>query len=99
MFGSGVPLSWQPAAFGLAGRRGTVVVTSADLNTLSVDELAAVLAHERTHLRVDTTWLSVPTGSWTGRSPACPSSPGPREGRAAGRAAGRRRRGPAGRPD
>ncbi|MCZ2818001.1 M56 family metallopeptidase [Modestobacter sp. VKM Ac-2984] len=39
------------AAFCLPGRRRTVVVTTAALDTLSADELAAVLAHERCHLR------------------------------------------------
>jgi Zn-dependent protease with chaperone function len=39
------------AAFCLPGRRRTVVVTTAALHTLSADELAAVLAHERAHLR------------------------------------------------
>ena len=39
------------AAFCVPGRRRTVVVTTAALHTLSADELAAVLAHERAHLR------------------------------------------------
>ena len=39
------------AAFCLPGRLRTVVVTTAALHTLSADELAAVLAHERAHLR------------------------------------------------
>jgi Zn-dependent protease with chaperone function len=39
------------AAFCLPGGRGDVVVTSAALHTLSADELSAVLAHERAHLR------------------------------------------------
>ena len=39
------------AAFCLSGRRRTVVVTTAALHALSADELAAVLAHERAHLR------------------------------------------------
>ncbi|WP_346620007.1 M56 family metallopeptidase [Blastococcus montanus] len=39
------------AAFCLPGRRRSVVVTTAALRTLSVQELAAVLAHERAHLR------------------------------------------------
>ncbi|SEM01200.1 Peptidase family M48 [Blastococcus sp. DSM 46786] len=41
----------RPAAFCLPGRRGTVVVTTAALHALSADELTAVLAHERAHLR------------------------------------------------
>lgn len=39
------------AAFCVPGRRRTVVVTTAALQTLSADELSAVLAHERAHLR------------------------------------------------
>ncbi|TQN43108.1 peptidase M48-like protein [Blastococcus colisei] len=39
------------AAFCLPGRLRTVVVTTAALHALSADELAAVLAHERAHLR------------------------------------------------
>lgn len=39
------------AAFCLSGRGRTVVVTTAALHALSADELAAVLAHERAHLR------------------------------------------------
>lgn len=39
------------AAFCLPGRRRTVVVTTAALHTLTADELAGVLAHERAHLR------------------------------------------------
>ena len=43
--------SHHPAAFCLPGRRRTVVVTTAAVRTLSANELAAVLAHERAHLR------------------------------------------------
>ena len=39
------------AAYCLPGRRGQVVLTTAALNTLGDAELAAVLAHERAHLR------------------------------------------------
>ncbi|RZU30695.1 M56 family metallopeptidase [Blastococcus saxobsidens] len=39
------------AAFCLPGRRRAVVVTTAALRLLSADELSAVLAHERAHLR------------------------------------------------
>jgi Zn-dependent protease with chaperone function len=38
-----------PAAFCLPGRRGTVVISSGALSTLTKPELAAVLAHERAH--------------------------------------------------
>jgi Zn-dependent protease with chaperone function len=41
----------EVAAFCVPGRHETVVVTSAALATLSDDELAGVLAHERAHLR------------------------------------------------
>jgi len=40
-----------PAAFCLSGRRRNVVVTTTALDLLGPDELAAVLAHERAHLR------------------------------------------------
>jgi Zn-dependent protease with chaperone function len=40
----------QRAAYCIAGRPGTVVITSAALCALDRDELAAVLAHERAHL-------------------------------------------------
>ena len=40
-----------PAAFCLAGRNRSVVVTSTALGLLSREELGAVLAHERAHLR------------------------------------------------
>jgi Zn-dependent protease with chaperone function len=40
-----------PAAFCLPGRGRSIVVTSTALALLSRDELAAVLAHERAHLR------------------------------------------------
>ena len=49
--GAVVLSSGHAAAFCLPGRRGTVVVTTAALDTLSAEELAAVLAHERAHLR------------------------------------------------
>jgi len=39
----------QPAAYVVAGHRRRVVVTTGALYTLSADELAAVLAHERAH--------------------------------------------------
>jgi len=39
------------AAYCVPGRRGRVVLTTAALNTLGDAELAAVLAHERAHLR------------------------------------------------
>jgi Zn-dependent protease with chaperone function len=40
----------RATAFGLPGLRGRVVVSSAAIDTLSADELRAVLAHERAHL-------------------------------------------------
>lgn len=40
-----------PAAYCLPGAEWQVVVTSGALRTLAADELAAVLAHERAHLR------------------------------------------------
>ena len=40
-----------PAAYSLAGRRATVVVTSGAIDLLSARELDAVLAHEDAHLR------------------------------------------------
>lgn len=40
----------QRAAYCLSGSRGTIVVTTGALETLSDRELAAVLAHERAHL-------------------------------------------------
>jgi hypothetical protein len=49
--GAAILDSDRPAAFCLPGRRRTVVVTTAALAALSADELAAVLAHERAHLR------------------------------------------------
>ena len=41
----------RAAAFCVPGRRRAVVLTTAALETLSCDELTAVLAHERAHLR------------------------------------------------
>lgn len=41
----------EPAAYCVAGRAPTIVVTSAAIEALTDDELAAVLAHERAHLR------------------------------------------------
>ncbi len=49
--GAAILDSDRPAAFCLPGRRRSVVVTTAALAALSGDELAAVLAHERAHLR------------------------------------------------
>lgn len=43
--------SAEPAAYCVAGRTPTIVVTSAAIDVLDDDELAAVLAHERAHLR------------------------------------------------
>lgn len=40
----------QPSAFCLPGRGGTVVLTAGALSALPPAELAAVIAHERTHL-------------------------------------------------
>lgn len=40
----------QPAAYCIAGRDPTVVLTTGTLQALSPDQLAAVLAHERAHL-------------------------------------------------
>ncbi|KAB1117918.1 M56 family metallopeptidase [Micromonospora aurantiaca] len=39
------------AVYCLPGRPGNVIVTSAAIDTLTADELAAVLGHERAHLR------------------------------------------------
>lgn len=41
----------QAAAYCLPGRRGRIVLTSAALQALGEEELQAVLAHERAHLR------------------------------------------------
>lgn len=41
----------SPLVYCLPGRGGRVVLTTGTLDTLSGDELAAVLAHERAHLR------------------------------------------------
>ncbi|QYJ05418.1 M56 family metallopeptidase [Nocardioides panacisoli] len=41
----------RPAAYCLPGRHSTVVVTSSAVECLTDDELEAVLAHERAHLR------------------------------------------------
>ena len=49
--GAVVAESDQAAAFCLPGRGNTVVVTTTALRTLTGDELTAVLAHERAHLR------------------------------------------------
>ncbi|WP_100501216.1 M56 family metallopeptidase [Geodermatophilus chilensis] len=49
--GAAILDSDRPAAFCLPGRRRSVVVTTAALAALSGEELAAVLAHERAHLR------------------------------------------------
>ncbi|MCH9701003.1 MAG: M56 family metallopeptidase [Actinomycetia bacterium] len=40
----------QPAAYCVAGRRSTIVVTSAAIAALDEQQLGAVLAHERAHL-------------------------------------------------
>lgn len=45
------------AAYCLAGKQGTIVVTSAALHSLTDLELAAVLAHERAHLRGRHHWI------------------------------------------
>lgn len=41
----------QPAAYCVAGRQPTVIVTSGALHALSAAQLDAVMAHERAHLR------------------------------------------------
>jgi Zn-dependent protease with chaperone function len=41
---------WQPAAYCVAGRRPTVILTTGALEALNDDQVAAVLAHERAHL-------------------------------------------------
>ena len=41
----------RPAAWSLAGRHGRIVVTSAAMRVLSPEQLTAVVAHERAHLR------------------------------------------------
>jgi Zn-dependent protease with chaperone function len=41
----------QAAAYCVAGRHPTVIVTSAAVEALSPDQLSAVMAHERAHLR------------------------------------------------
>jgi Zn-dependent protease with chaperone function len=41
----------EPAAYCVSGRPAAIVVTSAALAALNDDELAAILAHERAHLR------------------------------------------------
>lgn len=41
----------RPAAYCLPGRRHRVVITSAALRSLTNEEMAAVLAHEQTHVR------------------------------------------------
>ena len=65
-----------PAAFCFPGRGRSVVVTSSALDVLSPDELAAVIAHERAHLRgrhhltvaiaqsLDCAFPGVPVFSW-----------------------------------
>ena len=40
----------QPAAYCVAGRRPTVIVTSGAVDALSAEQLSAVMAHERAHL-------------------------------------------------
>lgn len=46
-----VEMDVAAAAFCLAGKGGTIVLSKAAVRSLSVPELAAVLAHERAHLR------------------------------------------------
>ena len=46
-----------PAAYCLPGRHGRVVLTTGALNALSADQLRAVLAHERAHLRNRHHWI------------------------------------------
>jgi Zn-dependent protease with chaperone function len=41
----------QPASYCLPGRRGRIVVTTKAIQLLTADQLGAVLAHERAHLR------------------------------------------------
>jgi Zn-dependent protease with chaperone function len=41
----------KPAVYCLPGRRGETVITTGALNSLTPQEIAAVLAHERAHLR------------------------------------------------
>jgi Zn-dependent protease with chaperone function len=63
----GPPTLWLPSdralAFSLAGRPGTIVVTEGLRRHLSPDGVAAVLAHERAHLRgrhhLITAWAEV----------------------------------------
>ncbi|ARQ62685.1 MULTISPECIES: M56 family metallopeptidase [Mycobacteroides] len=40
----------EPAAYCVAGRPATIVLTTAALNALDAEQIAAVLAHERAHL-------------------------------------------------
>src|SRR5947209_9712414 len=54
----------QPLAYCLPGVRSRVVVSEGALTTLSGDEVAAILTHERAHLGPATTWC------WK-RSPRC----------------------------
>ncbi|WP_344338579.1 M56 family metallopeptidase [Brevibacterium salitolerans] len=59
-------------AYCLAGRGGTTVVSTGLIQLLDADERAAVIAHEREHLRVRHDLLALPFASWNRMLPFLP---------------------------
>lgn len=74
--GAGVLLvdTHQPAAYAVPGKHGTVVITTAARERLSVAEMDAVLAHERTHLKARHHRLLAITHAFAAAMPWLPSA-------------------------
>ncbi|TDC49604.1 M56 family peptidase [Jiangella ureilytica] len=64
----------QPAAYAVPGRHGAVVLTTAARDALSRPELAAVLEHERAHLRARHDRLLTVTGTFAAAAPWVPAA-------------------------
>nr|WP_246401637.1 M56 family metallopeptidase [Jiangella mangrovi] len=63
-----------PAAYAVPGRHGAVVLTTAARDALSRPELAAVLEHERAHLRARHDRLLTVTGTFATAAPWVPAA-------------------------
>ncbi|SDU74676.1 M56 family metallopeptidase [Jiangella alkaliphila] len=64
----------QPAAYAVPGRPGAVVLTTAARDVLSRPELAAVLEHERAHLRARHDRLLTVAGTFAAAAPWIPAA-------------------------
>lgn len=64
----------QRAAYAVPGRHGAVVLTTAARDALSRPELAAVLEHERAHLRARHDRLLTVTGTFAAAAPWVPAA-------------------------